>query len=150
MPLRDIRNLIGTSAELASVRKQAQKQAALQQAFVDYTPVEFAYLTQASRVGYIKAGTLYLLADQAAVAAKLRQLLPRLLPVFRKLEPEVTGIKVVVQVSNAPGSARPKLNKTTLPIDSIEYFEKLADSVSNQELKLAITNLVRKRHKSTN
>jgi hypothetical protein len=147
MPLRDIRNLINTSAELASVRKQALKQAALQQAFVDYTPVEFAYLTQASRVGYIKAGTLYLLADQAAVAAKLRQLLPRLLPIFRKLEPEVTGIKVEVQVSNSPGNGMPNTNKKQLPIDSIEYFEKLAASVSDQELKLAITNLIRKRRK---
>jgi hypothetical protein len=150
MPLRDIRKLIDASAELASVRRQAHKQAALQQAFVDYTPAEFAYLTQASRVGYIKAGTLYLLTDQAAVAAKLRQLLPRLLPVFRKLEPEVTGIKVEVQVNSAQGKSRSKTNKKLLSIDSIEYFEKLAGSVSNPELKLAITNLVLKRHKTKN
>ena len=147
MPLRDIRNLISASAELTSVRKQAQKQAALQQAFVDYTPVELAYLTKASRVGYIKAGTLYLLADHAAAAAKLRQLLPRLLPIFRKLESEVTAIKVEVQVNALRTPTRTKTNKKILPIDSIEYFERLAELVSDQNLKSAITNLVRKRPK---
>ena len=147
MPLRDMRHLIDATAELQSVRKQAQKQAVLQQAFVDYTPVELAFLSQASRVGYIKAGTLYLLADHAAVAAKLRQLLPRLLPVFRKLEPQVTGIKVELQVKGAPDGSARATQKKDLPSDSIEYFDKLSQSVSNQELKSAITNLVQKRRK---
>ena len=144
MPIRDIRHLIGASAELEAVRKQAQRQAALQKAYVDYTPVELAL---ASRVGYIKAGTLYLLADHAAVAAKLRQLLPRLLPKFSELEPEVTGIKVQVQVNDSPPDLRRNFKKNVLPIDSVEHFEKLSNAVSNPELKLAITNLVRKRLK---
>lgn len=147
MPLRDIQNLINASAELASVRAQAKKQTALQKAFVDHTPVEFADLTKASRVGYIKAGTLFLLADHAAVAAKLRQLLPRLLPVFRRLESEITGIKVVVQVTDPNQTLEKKTNKPLLPIDSIEKFEALSHSISDKNLKLAITNLVRKRLK---
>ena len=126
MPLRDIRHLIGASAELEAVRKKAQRQATLQKAYVDYTPVELAELTRASRVGYIKAGTLYLLADHAAAAAKLRQLLPRLLPQFSKLEPEVTGIKVAVQVGDAARLLRTNIKKKSLPIDSIQYFEKLS------------------------
>ena len=147
MPLRDIHRLIDASSELASVRKQVKKQAALQQAFVDYTPVELAFLTQSSRVGYIKAGTLYLLADHAAVAAKLRQLLPRLLSVFRKLDAEITGIKVEVQVTNPAKAPARRADKTNLTIDSIEQFERLSHSVKSPELKLAITNLVRKRSK---
>lgn len=145
MPLRDIQSLIGTTGELASVRKQARRLAALQQAFVDYTPVELAHVTKTSRVGYIKAGTLYLLADHSAVAAKLRQLLPRLLPVFRKLEPEITVIKVGVQVGGYAKSAPRKSKGMALPIESIEKFKNLADTVRDPELKLAITNLVRKR-----
>jgi hypothetical protein len=144
MPLRDIRSLIGAAGELATVREQARRLAALQQAFVDYTPVELANIANASRVGYIRAGTLYLLADHAAVAAKLRQLLPRLLPVFRKLESEVTAIKVQVQVSNNANRSRRKIKKPSLPIDSIEKFEVLSRSVRDQRLKLAITNFVRK------
>lgn len=149
MPLRDIRTLIGTTGELASLRDRARRQAALQQAFVDYTPVELAAVTKASRVGYIRAGTLYLLADHTAAAAKLRQLLPRLLPVFRKLEAEVTAIKVQVQVRNQPESTRSHSAVKLLPIDSIDKFRILADYVHDPKLKLAITNLVRKRTQDT-
>jgi hypothetical protein len=147
VPLRNIQKLIDASTELASVRVQAKKQTALQKAFVDYTPVEFADLTKASRVGYIKAGTLFLLADHAATAAKLRQLLPRLLPVFRELEPQVTGIKVTVQVTDSTKAFRKRHEKSLLTIDSIEKFENLSRSINDQNLKLAITNLVRKRSK---
>ena len=147
MPLRDIRHLIGASGELEALRKKAQRQAALQRAYVDYTPVEFADLTRASRVGYIKAGTLYLLADHAAVAAKLRHLLPRLLPLFSKLEGEITGIKVQVQVKAPAQVLRVNLKKNVLPIEFIKNFDKLSHTVSNPELKLAITNLVQKRSK---
>ena len=129
MPLRDIRQLIGTSSELEAVRKNAQRQAALQQAYVDYTPVELAYLTKASRVGYIKAGTLYLLTDQVAVAAKLRQLLPRLLPILSKLDAEVTGIKVELQVNSPRQKLRDKVKKSTLSVDSIEKFRNLSQIV---------------------
>lgn len=148
MPLRDIRHLIGASSELEAVRKKAQRQAALQRAFIDYTPVELADLTRASRVGYIKAGTLYLLADHAAVAAKLRQLLPRLLPLFSKFDDEITGIKVQVQVKTQAQVLRVNLKKNVLPIDSIKFFYKLSHNISNPELKLAITNLVRNHTKT--
>ena len=148
MPLRDIRHLIESSAELEAVRKKAQRQMALQQAYVDYTPVELAYLTKASRVGYIKAGTLYLFADQAAVAAKLRQLLPRLLPLFRKLEAEVTGIKVLLQVNSPSQKPRSRIKKSALTIDFIDKFDDLSKSVRDPALRLAITNLVKKWPKS--
>jgi len=117
MPLRDIRHLIGASSELEAVRKNAQRQAALQRAYQDYcdsTATGLAYLTKASRVGYIKAGTLYLLADQAAVAAKLRQLLPRLLPVLSKLDAEVTGIKVVLQANFPPQQHTNQMKKKSV------------------------------------
>ena len=144
MPLRNIRHLIDVSSELATVRKKTQRQAALQQAYVDYTPVEFAYLTKASRVGYIKTGTLYLLADNAAVAAKLRQVLPRLLPLFSKLEAEVTGIKVELQVNLPQKKSLGQGKKSMLPFDSIEKFKHLSQTVRDPALKLAITNLVNK------
>jgi type IV secretory pathway protease TraF len=145
MPLRNMRTVIGATGELSSVREQARRQAALQQAFVDSTPVELAQITKASRVGYIKAGTLYLFAEHAAVAAKLRQLLPRLLPLFRKLEAEITAIKVEVQVTGHAKAAPLKPKGLSLPIESIEKFRTLAASVRDQDLKLAITNLVDKR-----
>ena len=148
MPLHDMRRLIGATIELESLREKTRGLAQLQQAYVDYFPAEFAELTQASRVGYIKGGALYVLADNAATAAKLRHLLPRLAPLFSKLEAKVSGIKVVVQVNN-PATPPPKPpTKNALPVDSIEYFSNLAQRVRDPELKSALTKLVEKRRKS--
>ena len=149
MPLRDIRNLLGASGELAALRDKTQRLLALQRAYVDCTPVEFADITKASRVGYLKTGTLYLLADNASVAAKLRQLLPRLLPIFRKLEAEVTGIHVDVQPKFPPKPPLPRLKKGELPIDYIDKFNNISKTIVNPDLKLAVTNLVRNRSKKT-
>lgn len=147
MPLRDIRNLLGASSELAALREKTQRLLALQRAYVDCTPVELAELTKASRVGYLKAGTLYLLADNATVAAKLRQLLPRLLPLFQKLETEITGIHVDVQPKSPPISPAESLKKDELPIDYIEQLERAAKTIISPDLKLAVTNLMRNRAK---
>lgn len=148
MPLRDIRKLIGASSELEVVRNQARRLAVLQQAYVDYAPVEFAYLTKASRVGYIKAGTLYLVAEKATVAAKLRQLLPRLLPIFRILDAEVTGIKVALQVNYPQQNRVDRFKKTSLPVDSIYKFELLSKKIRDPDLKSAIVKLVNRRIKA--
>jgi len=147
MPIRDIRNLLGASSELAALREKTQRLLALQRAYIDCTPVELAEITKASRVGYLKAGTLYLLADNAAVAAKLRQLLPRLLPIFRKLEAEVTGIRVDVQPKSPPIRSLSNLNKDALPVDFIKQIEESAKTIHNPALKQAVTNLLRNRLK---
>lgn len=145
MPLRDIRNLLSASGELAALREKTQRLLALQRAYIDCTPVELAELTKASRVGYLKAGTLHLLADNTTVAAKLRQLLPRLLPVFRKIDAEVTGIHVDVQPKSPTATPSTNIKKDELSIDYIEKIENLSKTISNPELKLAVTNLIRNR-----
>ncbi len=145
MPLRDIRNLMNASGELAALREKTQRLLALQRAFVDCTPVELAELTKASRVGYLKTGTLYLLADNTTVAAKLRQLLPRLLPVFRKIEAEVNGIRVDVQPKSPAAAPATQIKKYELPIDYMEKIETIAKTISNPDLKLAVTRLMRNR-----
>jgi hypothetical protein len=147
MPLRDIRNLLGASSELAALREKTQRLQALQRAYVDSTLVELAELTKASRVGYLKAGTLYLLADNATVAAKIRQLLPRLLPLFRKLEAEVTGIRVDVQPKYPQVSPASDVKNSQLPVDYIDQLERSAKTITSPELKLAVTNLLRNRAK---
>lgn len=149
MPLHDIRKLLDASSELAALREKTQRLQALQRAYVDCTPVELAELTKASRVGYLKAGTLYLLADNAAVAAKLRQLLPRLLPILGKLEAEVTGIRVEVQ-PKFPSAAHPShLAKEPLPIDYIEKLESASKTISNPALQAAAARLLRNRAKKS-
>jgi len=149
MPLRDIRNLLSASSELAALREKTQRLQALQRAYVDCTPVEFAELTKASRVGYLKAGTLFLLADHPAVAAKLRQLLPRLLPLFRNCDAEITGIRVEMQPKSPASPPSHHAKKDPLPVDYIEKLRAASETITDPGLKSAVASLVRNRVKKT-
>src|SRR5688572_10842606 len=95
VPVHRIGDVIATSDNLKALARQAQRLKELQHLlFVTIPPA----LAAASRVTNLRSGTLVLSADNAAVAAKLRQLAPRLLLHVREQETEVTGIRVVVQV----------------------------------------------------
>src|ERR1043166_34050 len=97
MPANKISSLLTATSGLKSLSLQAQGLIELQQIYSENAPAE---LFEAIRVGYLKAGTLFLLADNGAIAAKLRQLTPRLLVNFRKRRKEITGIRVEVQVES--------------------------------------------------
>jgi hypothetical protein len=138
MPIdNNIRNLLGASAEFKALRDKTQRLRALQQVYIETAPVEVA---TASRVGYIRADTLYVFADNSAVAAKLRQLLPRVLPKLRKLEPQVTGIQIHVQAGKNATKPITYAKKESLSIDNVELFEILAKSVLDPDLKSALFN----------
>ncbi len=140
MPARKIGSWLA-SGELGALASRAQRLAELQQVFVESAPPPLA---QASRVKNYRAGMLFLLADNAAVATKLKQLTPRLLVNIQKREAEITGIHVEVQVKESPEECRPKFKKMPLSTDTIEQFRKLSQAVPQSALKSALTNLVRR------
>lgn len=140
MPARKIGSWLA-SGELGALSKRAQRLTELQQVFVASAPPPLA---QASRVKNYRAGTLFLLVDNAAVATKLRQVTPRLLVNIRKREPEITGIHVEVQVKESQEERRTKIKKIPLSADTIEQFTKLSQAVPESALKSALTNLVRR------
>ena len=112
--------------------------AELQQIFLNIAPQP---LTQACYVKELRAGTLFLLAENAAVAAKLKQLAPRLLAAYVKQGSEVTAIKVEVQVAGAAAPAPPKRAPKRLSIDAIEDLEQLAAGLEDTPLKHALARL---------
>ena len=144
MPATNIRRLLGASSEFKALRDKTQHLQTLQQVYAGSAPVELA---KASRVGYLRAGTLYILADNAAVASKLRQLLPRILPEVRKLEAQVTRIQIQVQAGKGESAPPVHVKKETLSIDNIELFESLARAVENPSLKSALTEFAQHRRK---
>ena len=146
MPTHKIGNLLTAPGELKALSGKAQRLLRLQQEFLDAAPPALA---QATRVKNYREGTLLISADNAAVAAKLKQLAPRLLIIIRKNEPQVTGIQVAVQVRKSQNDARIKSKKQQLSIDSIEKFKMLSEAVPDSPLKSAIANLVR-RHSRRN
>ncbi|HET7596016.1 MAG TPA: hypothetical protein VFK15_03730, partial [Burkholderiales bacterium] len=83
-----------------------------------------------------------IVADNAAVAGKLRQLVPSLLSKMRKREAEVTGIKIGVQVKEVAedDGARPRLEHAR--IENIDVFRALADTLQQSPLKSAVMALM--------
>lgn len=143
MPLHKIGNLLGSSDELKALSALARRLRELQTLYVRSAPGELA---GSSRVTNYRTGTLFVSADNAAVAAKLRQLAPTLLASIRKTEAQITGIRVEVQVSGAAHERRPKSKKTALSAHAVGKFEELSNRVPDGGLKSALSRLVR-RHK---
>lgn len=84
--------------------RQAGMLQALQQHYEQIVP---SSLKPSSRVQYIEGKILTLAADNGAVAAKLRQLVPELTRKFNDKGCEITGIQVRVQVYSAPAKPAP-------------------------------------------
>lgn len=142
MPTRRIGNLLASSDELQALSRQAQRLAELQQVLFEAVPPA---LSKATRVKNHRGGTLILLADNAAVAAKLRQLAPRLLLHLQIRTVEVTGIRVEVQVKAPQISTGNDVTKRVLPTDAVKDFGKLSDALPASPLKSALTRLVARR-----
>jgi len=142
MPAHRIGNLLANSGELKALSRQARRLAELQQVLFEAVPPA---LSKATRVKSLRAGTLFLLADNAAVAAKLRQLAPRLLLHLQIRATEVTGIRVEVQVKAPQIGTGNEITKRALPPDAIRNFADLAGSLPPSPLQSALARLVARR-----
>jgi hypothetical protein len=138
VPAHKIDFYLDSSSSLRALTRAARRVADLQQIFLNTVPQP---LTQACYVKQLRAGTLFLLAENAAVASKLKQLAPRLLASYVKQGTEVTAIKVEVQVAETapPTASKPRAKR--LSIDSIEDLERLADGLEDTPLKHALARL---------
>lgn len=144
MPLHTIGNLLGATEELKTLSARARRLRELQTLYVGSAP---RALAQSSRVRNLRGGTLLISADNAAIAAKLKQLAPTLLASIRKSEAKITGIRIEVQVSGALHERIPKSGKTPLTSDAIKEFDSLAKRVPDGALKAALTRMVRRHMK---
>jgi hypothetical protein len=145
MPLRTIGTLLGATDQLKALSARARRLRELQTLYVGSAPRELA---SSSRVKNLRAGTLLISADNAAVASKLKQLGPTLLASIRKSEAEITAIKIEVQVSGALHEREPKSKKTLLSADAIQEFDALSKRVPDGKLKSALARMVRRHRKA--
>ena len=139
MAAHKIGELLAKSGELKTLSREARRLAEIEQLLFEAVP---RALAEATRIKNVRAGTLFLLADNAAVAAKLRQLAPRLLIHVRKRELEVNGIRVEVQPASAGGRIAAGSSKRPLAADAIRNFQSLADGLRESALKNALTRLL--------
>lgn len=143
MPLHKIGDLLGASDELKALSARTRRLRELQMLYLRSAPRELA---GSSRVKILRTGTLFIAADNAAVAAKLRQLAPTLLASIRMTEAEITALRIEVQVDGASRERARQSRKTALTPDAVEKFQELAKRVGDRNLRSALNRLAR-RHK---
>ena len=138
MPARRIDFYLNTSDRLRSLTHEARRNAELHQVLVNIAPPG---LMQACCVKQLRDGTLTLLAENAAIAAKLKQLTARLLIAYRKQRSEITSIRIEVQVREATSDAAVVRKDKRLSIETIQNLEKLAGGLEDSPLKQALTTM---------
>lgn len=98
-------------------------------------------LARSSHVQTLEGHTLTLAADNAAVAAKLRQIAAQLLLLFQNGGYEVTGIQVRVQVAAPPIQSDPA--PPVIGSAARERLNELAGGLQESPLKNALLRLAR-------
>ena len=138
MPAHRIDFYLGSSDSLRSLTRAAQRIAELQRVLLDNAPPA---LTRHCCVKQLRDGTLTLLAENAAIAAKLKQLAARLLTSYQKLRWQVTSIRIEVQVTQTAPELAQKPNSRRLSPETIKNFERLADEIDDAALKQALVRM---------
>jgi len=143
MPLHTLGNLLSATSELKALQAHTRRIQELQNLYLRITP---GGLASASRVTSCRAGTLYVATEDPAVAAKLKQLTPRMIAAFQKLGAQVNSVRIEVQMTGFANARHSP--KATLPTRALEEFGSLAKRVKNDALKSALVRLVRRHGKS--
>ena len=145
MPVLKIGQLLASSDELKAVSARTRRLRELEKLYSESAPGELA---RASHVKNYREGILSIAAENAATAAKLRQMAPTLLTRINKSEPEITGLKIGVQVGGRARNVRTRVAKTGLPTDALKKFDALAKRVGDEDLKSALSRLVQHHRKT--
>lgn len=104
MSVRTIQSYIGSATPLAILSEQVARLLSLQRTWESVAPQRLAHFCQ---VASLRDRTLVLYANNGAVAAKVRQLVPSLLEKFQKKGLEITAILVRVQAGSMTAVSDP-------------------------------------------
>jgi hypothetical protein len=129
--------LLASLRDLQAIYVRTKRLAALQQIYAGALPSE---LSRRSRVAFERSGTVVVFADNGAVAAKLRHLAPRIVSEIVKIEPEVTSIRVEVQVAHSSTVHRHPHHR--IGSSGLASLTALRDSLPETPLRAALSRLV--------
>jgi hypothetical protein len=138
-PLRSIGHVLDSLTGIRSAMERVRTLIALQNRYVNIVAPELA---ARSRVSHEQAGTLFIQADTAAVAAKLRNLAPRILQELRMLWPNLTGIQIGMQ----PSAPRRDTARTPAALNEFSRTELqgLSAKLPDGDLRRALARLSRR------
>lgn len=130
---------------MSSLLPNVARMAALQQDCEALLPDMF----QACEILKVEAGTVVLGVVGAALAARLKQRLPKLQDGLAKRGWQVSAIRIKVQVAHPPAQPPRAHTARDLPNGAVQAFAQLAETLEesprNAALKEALRNLVRQR-----
>ena len=130
--------LIDTLPELQALNREIRQILALQSVLAEVLP---GNLSTSARVASVRAGELILFADNGAVAAKLRQMAPRILICLRQRGYEITGIHLQVQVRVRYNPLPQK--QISLSSGARNAIDLLSERLNASPLKTALSRLGR-------
>ncbi|MBX3618033.1 DciA family protein [Nitrosomonas sp.] len=139
-------NLLGKAPEYESLLSTARQLSIDQSIFHKLIPVQ---LTQYCSLSRITNGKLTILAENGAIAAKLKQLSPSLLCKLQQYGWEVTSFQILVQAQNSATNSKyyekhRDKTKPKLSVTGKECFNQLAATLPDSELRDAIHSLLKK------
>jgi hypothetical protein len=134
---QSIKNLLGKTPEFRAILDKSAHLLALQRHFLAVSP---DYLAQGCQISGLQFGVLSIIARNATIAAKLRQLAPSLAEKLRSRGCEVSGIHVKVQVSYAANVVKAPPRVLTPPAK--QAFETLNSTLPDSPLKSAVEKIL--------
>jgi len=141
MQARSIEDCLKTDGGLARLAGHAVLLLRLQRVFESAAP---RALVRGARIANLKLGKLIIHANNAGVAAKLRQITPTLIGVFHNEGAEVTGIEVKVQPHHAPPAPPPGESHGPLGSHAKHGLTSLAEHLpADSPLRDALRHLVK-------
>jgi hypothetical protein len=135
--IKPIKSIISEGCQLEPLLAYAETLNELHKLFVGICPQN---LSGSTRVLGLKSGILTVSAKNPIFAAKLRQIVPTLIPQLRNAGCEVSGIRVKVQVSyeKAPTKSAPR----KLGTPARRALKKLSDELEDSPLKASVNKLI--------
>ncbi len=131
-------NALLKQPELAALNERTQQNQAVQKIWEAIAPDNLA---KYSHAGSIKNQQLTVYANNNAVAAKIKLLIPSLLIKLEKQECEVTAIRIKVQVKSTP-QPKPKTPKKLSPL-AAKQLKQLGEKLSGTALGDALIKLAK-------
>jgi hypothetical protein len=135
--LRSIGRVLDSLTELGPIVTRVQYLMAVQQLYLGCITPELA---ARSRISHEKDGIVFIQADSAAVAARLRNSAPRILRELSAHWPNLTGIQVGAQPTLQRAASTPH----KLDASAKQYLGAFGDGLENGALKDALTRLSRR------
>ena len=148
---KPIRALLRENEALLPFHRRLRQLSRLQKTFVNALP---SGMNESCRIATVEGSTIIIATANGAVAAKLKQMLPRLLERFRETigenktqDQQVTGISVIVQPEFFVADKTHKAPAPREPLPA-EKLAELAESLEDSPLKTAIQDIANKRQRA--